>query len=1442
MDKGIERPVGSGRILRGRGPVVVRTTVVAFLLGWLASAMAILEAAGSEISLSAVPPHLVEGVAPNLVLTVDNSASMGAAFMPSGLPLDGPYFTSPDINQLYYDPWQTYLPGMNADGTMMPDAVFASADQFPYLDLDCYDDPVDLSFDYSVVQSDDKVNATCSSSVIYLNEVAPGVRPTGEPAYYFLYNPDNFYSTDEVTKSHLDCNNDGGVDSVCSACRVGFPDGPGYQTADSCFSKILVGSAADQALAACTDLGPSAIPPAGLTLKDADTDPDPSRVPGEICVPRDNSALGLDGEAAARQNFANWFVYHRSGLVTAKTALSRVMHRLDPRVRLTFQDIQSNDELWPGTAAFELLNSDGDGPRFGRYREIKGRFYQWLFALEVTAEKARLQGSHVRAGEFVASEVARSDDIVAHRGNLAAFAENSCGAKCRSNFHLLFTGGVWEDEWGDEYSFAGIESSVWPCEDGGTGCWMSSSPNQDGIGWTLPPMSADYSYGAGVTQYTPHTAATQVFSDDNEAMLADTVFRYWATDLDPLSANQVPPLIASWDGASAADSAANFWNPRNDPASWQHLSFSAVAFGVEGAVKPTDDSPFGTYITGLGAEATIAADGFPDGDPAADYDGASGPFYGWGHDFFEWYANQIPSAAKIDDLYHATINGRGSFARADGPDDLVESFSRVLATVSATAEEGIASAGVAFSGGQLDDSTLQFQAVVDTVDWRGELRAYRVSQGPDEAPCPDAGKERGEICEGVDAPYWTASDTDGPDSRTIITSSNGSGAAFTTAVFDSLAVAQQRGLLGCGPETDEAWSGDWAFCNDADGDASNGVSLSLGADQIGRGQAMIDYLRGGASNEGVGGFRERGGHWLGTILRSTPVLVGPPAALFEEPDYREFRDTKRGRQDVLYVGANDGMLHAFDPTDGTELFAYVPESLFPRLSDLARSDYGKLLRTPYVDGPLIHADAKFTDKNYDGGWKTVLVGSFGVGGQGVYALNISEPSMVTEGQAEGLPLWEFNDASGSDASSGALDGRDMGYSLAKPVVVRIDDDVGDAAEPIWVALVSNGFNNTNQQGEAVGRCTDGDSSTNCTISQTGNAVLYVLRLGGPDEERILAKLDTGRGFCQDPLTVPDPAVGGANCAGDLRGRTNALAQLTSVDADFDLVADTAYAGDLFGNVWRFDLTDLSSLPELLFSATDANGAPQPITAGVAVAPHPTGIGTMVLFGTGQYLNAEDKIDMEVQSLYGIWDDHGKVFPSADGGFSVPSRAQLLQQELLAEITVTDENGVAASLGRSSTDYPADWSAGGHRGWLLDLKLQGAVGDGERVVVSPQVRNGRVVFVSMTPEDCCSAGGVSWITALDAADGSRPSQTPFDYTLDGYFTVDDLLVAEEGAPAIPGSSIRVLTDGGSGVYSAPATLGLGADGAMQSVIADSDGDMIRLRESTALSWRSFIQLE
>ncbi|MGB5835025.1 MAG: PilC/PilY family type IV pilus protein, partial [Thiohalocapsa sp.] len=546
----------------------------------------------------------------------------------------------------------------------------------------------------------------------------------------------------------------------------------------------------------------------------------------------------------------------------------------------------------------------------------------------------------------------------------------------------------------------------------------------------------------------------------------------------------------------------------------------------------------------------------------------------------------------------------------------------------------------------------------------------------------------------------------------------------------------------------------------------------------------------------------------------------------------------------VYVGANDGMLHAFAAVDGAELFAYVPESAYADLSDLTDPTYGAgTPKRAFVDGPLAWADAKFTDTRDNAGWKTVLVGSFGLGAQGVYALNITDPAAISEATPADLPLWEFNDSSGSDDDDGALDGRDMGYSLAPPAIVRIDGDLADSSEPVWVALVSNGYNNTNEVGEVAGYCRDGDRNTNCTVSQTGNAVLYVLRMGDANAKRILGKMDTGQGFCQDRRVTGATPRSGSTCPASEQGRTNALGPVTAVDVDGDLIADMAYAGDLFGNLWRFDLVDIKNSPSLLFRSVDGAGSPQSITSKVVVKRHPTGIGTIVLFGTGQYLNAADKSDTQVQSFYGIWDDHGQVFMGADGGFDVPSRTggDLRMQQFGAEATVNDAGGALASLGRTSSDNPIDWSADGHRGWYIDLKLADGDAEGERVVIAPDVRGNRVVFVSMIPEACCSSGGVSWITALDANDGSRLTFSPFDYDLDGGFDTGDLLDAGEDVPAVPGSSIRMLTDGGTGIYSAPTQLGLGG-GKMQSIVSDSEGDLFRLRESTALDWRNWLQLQ
>ncbi len=731
---------------------------------------------------------------------------------------------------------------------------------------------------------------------------------------------------------------------------------------------------------------------------------------------------------------------------------------------------------------------------------------------------------------------------------------------------------------------------------------------------------------------------------------------------------------------------------------------------------------------------------------------------------------------------------------------------------------------VAIGRPSLDADSRVFQAVTDAAAWRGELRAYRVSQGYGREPC--ATKPRGDLCERPAAPFWRSSIGDS-DERVILTQVDGTPGAFERAMFDDLSDAQQRGLLGC-PAESAAWVGDFAFC------ALDGED-AIDDERRARALERIEWLRGDSSRETgeEDGFRQRDGHLLGDILGSNLVVVGAPSGRFKDADYVAFRgdEGSRKRPTVVYVGANDGMLHAFDAADGEELFAFVPESVYPHLAALTAPDYGRAggeaPKQAFVDGRMNTADARFTDKRGRDNWHTVLVGALGLGAQGIYALDVTDPLGVTERSARDLVLWEFTDASGSDAADGALDGRDLGYGRAEPAIVRIDDNLHDDGAPLWVALVSNGYNNTATAGETEAHCSDGDADTNCTVSQTGNAVLYVLNLGGDDGTRIRAKLDTGRGVEDDPRGAA--------------ARANALAQVSAVDVDGDLIADLAYAGDLFGNLWRFDLVDLSRPPRLLFSATDAAGDPQPITTKVVYQRHPYGIGTLILFGTGQYLKAEDNLDRQLQSFYAIWDDGGAMVHDSSGA-GVATRTDLLAQWFEPAASVRKPGvGAEVGLGRVSSDHAIDWSV--HRGWYIDLiaRAGDAPGDaqGERVVVAPQVRDNRVVFVSMIPGDCCS-GGTSWVNALDAKDGSRLTFTPFDYDLDGRFDGNDLLSSEDGR-SMAGSSIRLGSEASGGVYSSPSVMGLGG-GRFQGIISNSQGDMLRLRESAALDWRTWHQLD
>ena len=1336
-----------------------------------------------------IPPFLTKGVAPNLVISIDDSESMFDGDAPdiisrarasAGLaPGFGLFYMSPHINRLYFDPEKAaaggYQPAVDRDGKpflTLSDRTETLADLDPSA---VYRYPFASRCDGEDRQRIDLL--TRYEPIIYdQNDCLPFTLTQGKPdvptcangsrcPVYTRFLPDNGY-------------------------KIKSPQLIGQSPYESCIPSEL-----DTACTRCGDLhgryGDTETPDLCFELVE---------VPDELI-----------------DQFAIWYGFYRTRWLMAQTVLSQAMQSLNGTVRVTYQGVGARTDLRPTDAAFIALQDN-----FGEFDSNKEAFYDWMFGLIPASDNTYLVAAHVRAGEFCRQGLAQEDDLPAD----ASAAGEPCGSKCRHNFHLMITDGGWTDSWGRQ----GTEYR-WPETDHDDGTWIGV--NQDG-GSTSLPTSADDPWGR--VDYDPSAPHARPYADANTGMLADAAFYYWSRDLIASADNAVPPLINALEPGSELQDQVNFWNPLNDPATWQHLSLFTISVAATGEITPTEDraSPFGTY----NAKTTLNLedDGWPSCTSSLVYDGADDSKC----TAIDGGQADIAEAAKVDDLYHAAMNGRGAYFNASDPNKLFESLSAVLSSVSADAEQEVANAPVAISGGALNDDSRIYQAVSNAENWTGELRGLQVSLGAGDDRDACSGVPRGHFCEDPRHPYQTTSSAEtfpAPSQRRIYTIAEGASrldsrrVSFDSSMLAQLSDRQKQGLTGrVEPSADVA-------------------------------TAYIDWLRGNDFPTVPHGedieFREREGK-MGDILGSGPIVVGHPAQLFADPSYTEFKREYDKRDAIVYVGANDGMLHAFNADDELkEVFAYVPAAVYMTrdgrgLATLADPAYtaSRTLKQPFVDGALSYSDAKIGSG--DKPWRSVLVGALGAGAQGIFALDITDPVTVVatpETAAEKLVLWEFTDASGavnatgefiSDSDDGKRDGRDMGYILGAPAIVQIDEDNNDSTDPTWVVIIGNGYGSKDKAiGEDESACDDDDLTTNCTISQTGNAVMYVLRLGGADDQRVLARLDA----------VADDATA---------GEANGLSEVSTLDEDGDLIADRAYAGDQLGHVWRFDLKDLNESPTLVFSATDPDGKPQPISTRIAFTRHPNG-GYMLLFGTGRFINTGDK-NHDIQTFYGIWDDDGAL-NHGEGGFSAPKRENLIQHRFLGSAFVQKDPGtvgaVYVSRARTSTTaatstdantagarYPA---AGDVRGWFIDLILdpdgeEAAEPEGERVVVAPQVRQGRVVFVSMIPGDCCSAGGESWINALDAIDGSRLDFTPFDFNLDGFFDTNDLIkVAGDSGPRQTGSSIRILTDNGSGIYAAPSTLVLGG-GEVMSVISDSEGDLIPLEEYGTSGWRTWLQIE
>ncbi len=563
--------------------------------------------------------------------------------------------------------------------------------------------------------------------------------------------------------------------------------------------------------------------------------------------------------------------------------------------------------------------------------------------------------------------------------------------------------------------------------------------------------------------------------------------------------------------------------------------------------------------------------------------------------------------------------------------------------------------------------------------------------------------------------------------------------AFNWSANDALEAQIQSGtrnILTYNPESGKGVPFRWPGNNSPSSDGLSQLQLNaLSRNPItnnldNKGESRLNYVRG----EEISGFRKRASA-LGDIIRSSPALVGAPSYYYSDnwgtgaPEnsspYSLFREQYRDRDRVVYAGANDGMLHAFDAgkiinevyTNGTgsELFAYIPSMVYPQLPDLSDPKYGHKF---FVD-----ATPRISDVFINGQWRTILVGGLGRGGQGLFALDITDPTAIKENKADDIVLWEYSDKQS----------RNLGYTYSPPVLARM-------ANGKWNAIVANGYNNsTRDVGYKRGK---------------GHSRVLIIDLETGDLVKSLRSNDND---CQGSQATP-----------------NGMAEPTAVDLDGDKIVDTIYAGDLYGCVYRFDVSDHRPNKwvkgTVVHKSVDSAGERAAITSGVVVGSHPTGQGVMLYFGTGKYLEPSDQLGASTaHRIYGIWD---KLDGSNTAASTRLSSGGLLEQYILKEETRsadTDGDGVAdTSLQvRETSQELIDWSK--HAGWYMDLAYNSP--KGEQVVATPVLRDGKVLVNTHIPVgNECVPEQQGWLMVFDARSGAMLPESTID--LDGDGKLDD----------------------------------------------------------------------
>ncbi|MDT4812889.1 Type IV pilus biogenesis factor PilY1 [compost metagenome] len=929
-----------------------------------------------------------------------------------------------------------------------------------------------------------------------------------------------------------------------------------------------------------------------------------------------------------QQNFANWYSFYRNRALATLSAASLAFYDLSPAVRLTWQAL-GRCTTFDGSDATNCKNNS-----FKSYAPPhKGNFYSWLKQVNFD-QSTYLPAALKRAGEFLTTATPWNK-YPNESGNTSA---NTYA--CRPSYHVMMTDGLWNQTTSDPSNY-----------------------RQDSSKFELPDQKTTYN-----GQFP--------FYDSKTKTLADLAMHYWATDLRSGLDNKLSPYIPYKSG----DNTTDYWDPRNDPATWQHMVNFTMGLGLTESLSNSSVPWEGETFKGAGYEKLKAGT-------------------------VAWPEASSGSDNNVYDLWHTAINSRGEFFSVDSPDAMVDAFQTVLSRI---AERKSTASKPAVSSA--------LQQLEDDAGSRFVRNFYQTSYASDENWAGDL-KKLVRTLDSTSGKYteellWSARSKlagRSPDSRNIRIA-NGSN-ELQSFTWENAGNKATVGTLAYWlSQSPEATSDDGSY-----------------------GPKRLAYLRGDRSNEGSGTnqFRVRSSI-LGDLYSSTPTLVAgarylegfvnnlESTATENSTAYTTFINNVKNRPGRVYVGGNDGMLHAFDSETGQEAFAFIPTTVFPKLNKLTGKNYSHEF---YVDGSPVIADV-FDRSQKE--WRTILVGSLRAGGKGLFALDVTTPGQ------EKL-LWEFGPQSVTTQNAVK-----PGYSFPQPTIARLHNGR-------WTVVTGNGY--------------EADGNTN------GKAALFII--------------DALTGTLTSSLEVSGTA-----------NKANGLSTPKLADNDGDGVADYAYAGDLQGNLWRFDLFGNKASPsggnadsiygdrndtakfsvsysgKPLFSATSTEGSfAQPITAAPSLVRHPTREGYIVVFGTGKYFESTDSQPETsyANTLYGIWDKKTKAEPTSSSSVVVArNNTELQPQTIEAETTASvDSEGTVTVKARYVGQETVDWKT--KKGWYLDLQVKNKSRDGEMLIENMVTLGETLFFQTLTPNsDPCANGNITWTYGINPHTGARTVHHVFVY--------------------------------------------------------------------------------